>query len=78
MRLANRAYLRYPSGLVACQRMMFEASLSDFDAAISAQPENLQFYRGRSLARTRTGDLAGAISGARVLVEQAPHWAEGH
>lgn len=78
VQLADRAYLRYLRGLVACQRMRFEASLADFDAAISAQPENLQFYRGRSLARTRTGDLAGAISDARVLVEQAPHQAEGH
>ena len=50
--LTDRPYLRFLRGLVSCQRGEFEASLADFDLAIAGQPENAQFYRGRSLARS--------------------------
>lgn len=52
---ADRPYLRYLRGLVLCQRGAFAESLVDFDRAIGGQPENAQFYKGRSLARAKLG-----------------------
>lgn len=74
--LADRPYLRFLRGLVACERASFARSLPDFDAAIAAQPRNAQFYRGRGLARAAVGDYALALADAGLLGALAPQWAE--
>jgi tetratricopeptide (TPR) repeat protein len=65
---AGRPYLRYLRGLVLCQRGQFAASLPDFDAAIAGQPRNAQFYRGRSLARAKLGQVQLALADAETLL----------
>jgi len=74
--LVDRPYARFMRGLVACQAREFERSLVDFDQAIARQPENTQFYRGRSLARAALGDAAGALEDAEHLVTVVPQQAE--
>ena len=74
--LSDRPYARFLRGLVACQAGEFPGSLADFDSAIADQPANVQFYRGRSLARAACGDLSGALEDARHLVAAAPQQAE--
>jgi len=74
--LADRPYARFLRGLVRCQAGDYANSLPDFDAAISAQPANTQFYRGRSLARGITGDATGALDDAEHLVAVSPQRGE--
>jgi tetratricopeptide (TPR) repeat protein len=76
VRLGDRPYLRHLRGLVACERGRYESSLADFDRAIAGQPKNSQFYRGRSLARSRVGRLQDALADARKLVEMVPQQGE--
>jgi tetratricopeptide (TPR) repeat protein len=76
VQLADRPYLRFLRGLVACERGNFEASLDDFDRAIAEQPKNSQFYRGRSLARSRVGRFQDALADARKLLEMVPQQGE--
>jgi tetratricopeptide (TPR) repeat protein len=74
--LADRPYLRFLRGLVACQRGEFRTSLADFDLAISGQPKNAQFYRGRSLARSRIGRFREGLEDAGRLKALAPQQGE--
>lgn len=74
--LADRPYLRFLRGLVTCERGEPARAIADFDAAISAQPKNAQFYRGRSLALSATGRYAEALRDAGHLVSVAPQQAE--
>ena len=74
--LADRPYLRFLRGLVACQRGEFAASLPDFDLAIAGQPENGQFYRGRSLARSHVGRFAEGLKDAQRLKALVPQQGE--
>lgn len=74
--LADRPYLRFLRGLVACQRENFAGSLADFDSAIAEQPENAQFYRGRALARVAVGRKHEALADAERLLKLAPQWGE--
>jgi tetratricopeptide (TPR) repeat protein len=76
VRLADRPYLRFLRGLVSCQQGNYGASLSDFDRAIAGQPKNSQFYRGRSLARSRVGHYPEALADARALLRMAPQQGE--
>ena len=76
IQLADRPYLRFLRGLVACQRGEFERSLPDFDRAIAGQPKNSQFYRGRSLARSRVGRFREALADAEQLAMMAPQQGE--
>jgi tetratricopeptide (TPR) repeat protein len=76
--LGDRPYLRFLRGLVACERRKYESSLADFDRAIEGQPENTQFYRGRSLARTALGRYPEALEDAERLVRLVPQQAESH
>ena len=76
--LDDQPYLRFMRGLVSCQRGAYEASLADFDRAIVLDPKNTQFYRGRSLARSRVGRYSEALSDARHLVTRLPQQAESH
>lgn len=76
--LSDRPYLRFLRGLVQCQRREYDRSLADFDAAIAGQPENTQFYRGRSLARAAVGQYPGALLDAERLVALAPRSAESY
>ena len=70
--LGNRPYLRFLRGLLACQLGEFAASLADFDVAIEGLPENGQFYRGRSLARSKVGLRSAALADAERLVALEP------
>jgi len=74
--LTDRPYLRFLRGLVSCQRGEFEASLADFDLAIAGQPENAQFYRGRSLARSRIGRYREGLEDAERLKAMVPQQGE--
>jgi len=76
--LADRAYLRYSRGLVLVQAGRAREALPEFDRAIDRQPKNLQFYRGRGLARAETGDLRGARADAAFLLAKVPNWHDGH
>jgi tetratricopeptide (TPR) repeat protein len=76
IQLADRPYLRYLRGLVSCERGAFEASLPDFDKAIAEQPGNAQFYRGRSLARSRVGRWREGLVDAKRLLALAPQQGE--
>lgn len=75
--LADRAYLRFARGLTLCRMGRLKYALPEFDLAIERQPENLQFYRGRGLARAETGDLKGARADAAFLEVKAPKSADG-
>jgi tetratricopeptide (TPR) repeat protein len=76
IQLADRPYLRYLRGLVSCQRGEIAASLPDFDRAIAGQPENAQFYRGRSLARSAMGRYREALGDADRLRTMVPQQGE--
>jgi tetratricopeptide (TPR) repeat protein len=76
--LTDRPYARFMRGLVACQSGQYAGSLADFDAAIARQPDNTQFYRGRSLARAAVGDAVGALQDAEHLVDSVPQQAESY
>ena len=78
MSLRSRPYLHYFRGLVLCQRGEYRKSLADFDAAIAGQPENTQFYRGRSLARSAVHDGRAALADADQHIAKAPNRAEGY
>jgi tetratricopeptide (TPR) repeat protein len=76
--LGDRPYARFLRGLVRCQSGDYAGSLADFDAAIAGQPDNTQFYRGRSLARAAVGDGPGALEDAEHLVAVVPQQAESY
>ncbi len=76
--LQERPYLRFLRGLVLCQSGRPGDALSDFDAAISGQPENAQFYRGRALARAAVGRPGEALNDAERLVALAPQMGESY
>ena len=76
IQLADRPYLRFLRGLVACQRGEYERSLPDFDRAIAGQPKNAQFYRGRSLARSAVGRYGEALEDADRLRTMVPQQGE--
>jgi len=75
---ADRPYVRFLRGLVSCQMGEPARSLADFDAAIAGQPENSQFYRGRSLARSQLGDPEGGLVDAEQLVTLSPQVASSY
>ena len=76
--LAPRPYAYYMRGLASCQAGEVARALADFDTAIAQQPENGQFYRGRSLARAATGDAVGALQDALSLVAALPQQGESY
>lgn len=76
IQLADRPYLRFLRGLVSCERGDYAGSLADFDHAIAGQPGNAQFYRGRSLARSRVGRYDEAWRDAQRLLALAPQQGE--
>src|SRR5437764_13553607 len=78
VRLQDRPYLRFLRGLVLCQSGHPGDALPDFDAAISGQPENSQFYRGRALARAAVGRAGEALNDAERLISLAPQRGESY
>jgi tetratricopeptide (TPR) repeat protein len=76
--LLPRPYSYYMRGMASCQAGDVARSLADFDTAIARQPQNDQFYRGRSLARSATGDVAGALEDAEHLVRRVPQRGESY
>jgi tetratricopeptide (TPR) repeat protein len=76
--LGDRPYARFLRGLTACEAGDIPASLPDFDRAIAGQPDNSQFYRGRSLARSATGNASGALEDAERLVWMSPQMAQSY
>jgi tetratricopeptide (TPR) repeat protein len=78
VKLQERPYLRFLRGLVLCQSGRPRDALPDFDAAISGQPENSQFYRGRALARAAVGRAGEALNDAERLITLAPQMGESY
>jgi tetratricopeptide (TPR) repeat protein len=78
VKLQDRPYLRFLRGLVLCQSGRPEDALPDFDAAISGQPENSQFYRGRALALAAVGRASEALNDAERLIKAAPQMGESY
>jgi len=78
VKLQERPYLRFLRGLALCQSGRPKDALADFDAAISGQPENSQFYRGRALARAGVGQTGEALNDAERLVALAPQMGESY
>jgi tetratricopeptide (TPR) repeat protein len=78
IRLADRPYARFLRGLAACELGLFDAAVADFDTAITRDPRNAQFYRGRALAKATKGDPTGALRDADQLLRLAPQQAESH
>jgi tetratricopeptide (TPR) repeat protein len=76
--LADRPWLRFRRGLVLCRSGACTEALADLDAAIAAQPENAQFYRGRALVRVRAGLAEQALEDAERLVKRAPQAADSY
>ena len=76
--LLPRPYLRFLRGLVLCQSGHPGDALPDFDAAISGQPKNAQFYRGRALARAAVGQAGAALDDADRLIALAPQMGESY
>ncbi len=74
--LLDRPYVRFLRGLVSCQFGRFRDALPDFDAAISGQPQNAQFYRGLALALASVGRAGEALADAERLIALAPNLAE--
>jgi tetratricopeptide (TPR) repeat protein len=75
---ADRPYARFLRGMVSCQMGDLARSLGDFDLAIAGQPENSQFYRGRSLARSGLGNPEGGLEDAEHLVALSPQVASSY
>jgi len=65
--LADRPYLRFERADVLCALGEDDAALADLDRAIAEQPENLQFYPRRALARL----ARGRVGEARADVDHA-------
>ncbi len=78
VRLQERPYLHFVRGLVLCQSGRPGDALPDFDAAISGQAENAQFYRGRALARAAVGRVGEALNDAEQLITLAPQMGESY
>lgn len=78
VKLQDRPYLRFLRGLVSCQSGRPADALPDFDAAISGQPENSQFYRGRGLARAAVGRADEALNDAERLISLSPQMGESY
>jgi tetratricopeptide (TPR) repeat protein len=76
--LVPRPYAYFMRGLASCQEGEVARALADFDTAIARQPENGQFYRGRSRARAATGDAVGALQDALQLVAALPQQGESY
>src|SRR5262245_43354880 len=71
--LGDRPYLRFLRGLALCQSGAFDRGLDDLEAAVTAQPTNTQFYRGRGLARVEVGRPEEGLSDGEHLVQIEPH-----
>ncbi len=72
VKLADRPYLRFRRGLVLCRSERFAEAVPEFDLAITQQPENSQFYRGRALALLALGQAEAAREDTRVLFSIDP------
>src|SRR5262245_4664266 len=67
--LGDRPYLRFLRGLALCQSGAFARGLEDLEAAVTGQPANTQFYRGRGLARVEVGRAEDALADGEHLVQ---------
>jgi len=76
IQLRDRPFLRFERGLVRARRGDFEAARDDLDAAIAAQPDNPQFYRGRALVLVALGEAPAARADADRLIEREPRHGE--
>jgi tetratricopeptide (TPR) repeat protein len=73
--LRDRPYARFLRANLTAKRGDPARALADYDRAIEAQPWNLQFYRGRALARAAVGRSDDALADAERLVAEQPQWA---
>jgi tetratricopeptide (TPR) repeat protein len=71
--LRERPYLRFLRGLALCEYGKFDRGLQDLEAAVAAEPANIQFYRGRGLARVEVERGEAALADGEHLVRLEPH-----
>jgi tetratricopeptide (TPR) repeat protein len=70
--LADRPYLRFERADLLCALGEDGAAHADLDRAIAAQPENVQFYPRRALARLALGRVAEARADVDHAVASSP------
>ena len=76
--LTDQPYLRYERAIVACKSGRCADALPDLDAAITAQPDNTQFYRVRAIARVAAGMPEKALEDGERMVVQMPQHGESY
>jgi tetratricopeptide (TPR) repeat protein len=74
--LRDRPYLHFARANVIALRGDPARALADYDLAIAREAWNVQFYRGRALARAAAGRGAEALADAEHLLAQTPQQAE--
>jgi tetratricopeptide (TPR) repeat protein len=70
--LADRPYLRFERADLLCALGEDDAAHADLDRAIAAQPENIQFYARRALARLALGRVAEARADVDHAIASSP------
>jgi tetratricopeptide (TPR) repeat protein len=70
--LADRPYLRFERADLLCALGEDAAAHADLDRAIAAQPENIQFYARRALARLALGRVAEARADVDHAIASSP------
>jgi tetratricopeptide (TPR) repeat protein len=70
--LADRPYLRFERADLLCALGEDDAAHADLDRAIAAQPENIQFYSRRALARLALGRVAEARADVDHAIASSP------
>jgi tetratricopeptide (TPR) repeat protein len=70
--LADRPYLRFERADLLCALGEYGAALADLDRAIAAQPENIQFYPRRALARLALGRTTEARADVDHAMASSP------
>jgi tetratricopeptide (TPR) repeat protein len=74
--LADQPYLRFERANLIASRGEPARALPDYDLAIAGQPGNVQYYRGRALARAALGRGAEALADAEHVLARLPQQAE--
>jgi tetratricopeptide (TPR) repeat protein len=75
--LADRPYLRFERADLLCALGDYDAALADLDRAIAVQPENIQFYPRRALARLAVGRVTDARGDLDHAIASSPTGADG-
>jgi len=66
------------SGLAACGRRDFDSAVADYNQALEINPNNVDAYANRALAKVEKGDLAGALADFARALALNPNSADIH